>query len=89
MSLLTDKTMESAFKYAKAQTAHFSKNFFFSSQVLPKEKRWDRFVLYSFCRYADNIVDHPRKRADAELSDEVLKTRLLQSVVTMMASLFS
>ncbi|RPI03328.1 MAG: phytoene/squalene synthase family protein [Calditrichaeota bacterium] len=71
MSLFTDKTMESAFKYAKSQTAHFSKSFFFSSQILPKEKRWDTFALYSFCRYADNIVDQPRERADAELFDEI------------------
>lgn len=71
MSLFQDKSMEAAFKYAKSQTAHFSKSFFFSSQILPKEKRWDTFALYSFCRYADNIVDNPRKRADAELFDEL------------------
>ena len=71
MSLFQDKSMRAAFKYAKSQTALFSKSFFFSSQILPKEKRWNTYALYSFCRYADNIVDNPRKRAQAELFEEI------------------
>jgi len=66
-----NKTMKAAFKYAKSQTAHYSKSFYLSSQILPKSKRWDTFALYSFCRYADNIVDNPRSRTDAELFDEI------------------
>lgn len=71
MNQFQDKSMQAAFKYAKSQTAHFSKSFYFSSQILPKEKRWDTFALYSYCRYADNIVDNPRNRADAELFEEI------------------
>ncbi len=71
MNTFQDKSMQAAFKYAKSQTAHFSKSFYFSSQILPKEKRWDTFALYSYCRYADNIVDNPRNRADAELFEEI------------------
>ncbi|MBN1478877.1 phytoene/squalene synthase family protein [candidate division KSB1 bacterium] len=66
-----DKTMQAAFRYAKSQTAFYSKSFYFSSQILPADKKWDTFALYSFCRYADNIVDNPRNRADAELFEEV------------------
>jgi phytoene synthase len=66
-----DKTMQAAFKYAKSQTAVYSKSFYLSSQILPKSKKWDTFALYSFCRYSDNIVDNPRGRADAELFEEV------------------
>ncbi len=71
MGHFQDKTMQAAFKYAKSQTAFYSKSFYLSSQILPKNKRWDTFALYSFCRYADNIIDNPRGRADAELFEEV------------------
>ena len=71
MNKFKDKSMQAAFEYAKSQTAHFSKSFYFSSQILPKEKRWNTFGLYSYCRYADNIVDNPRNRADAELFEEL------------------
>ena len=71
MGHFSDKTMGAAFKYAKSQTAYYSKSFYLSSQLLPKTKKWDTFALYSFCRYADNIVDNPRGRADAELFEEV------------------
>jgi len=66
-----DKSIKAAFKYARAQTANYSKSFFLSSAMLPKEKRWDTYALYSFCRYADNIVDNPRNRSVEELIDEV------------------
>jgi 15-cis-phytoene synthase len=66
-----DKSSMAAFKYARAQTANYSKSFFLSSAMLPKEKRWDTYALYSFCRYADNIVDNPRNRSVEELIDEV------------------
>jgi phytoene synthase len=39
--------------------------------MLPKEKRWDTYALYNFCRYADNIVDKPRNRSAEELIEEV------------------
>lgn len=71
MNIFPNKSMQAAFEYAKSQTAYYSKSFYFSSQILPARKKWDTFALYSFCRYADNIVDNPRSRADAELFEEV------------------
>lgn len=39
--------------------------------MLPREKRWATYVLYGFCRYADNFVDKPRDRFHAEILAEV------------------
>ena len=50
------------YKYAKNVIAHHAKSFYFASQFLPQETRWATYALYSFCRFADNIVDKPRKR---------------------------
>jgi phytoene synthase len=66
-----NKSLKAAFKYARSQTANYSKSFFLSSAMLPKEKRWDTYALYSFCRFADNIVDNPRHRSKEELIEEV------------------
>lgn len=66
-----DKDLRMSLKYARSQTAFYSKSFFLSSALLPKEKRWDTYALYSFCRYADNIVDRPRNRTPEELIQEV------------------
>ena len=38
-------------------TRHYAKSFYFSSFLLPKEKRNASYAVYTFCRYADNIVD--------------------------------
>jgi len=66
-----DKDLKMSLKYARAKTAYYSKSFFLSSALLPREKRWDTYALYSFCRYADNIVDKPRNRSVKELIREV------------------
>jgi len=71
MNHIIDKSMRASYRFARMQTAHFSKSFFLSSAMLPKEKRWDTYALYSFCRYADNIIDNPRQRTVKELLDEV------------------
>ncbi len=71
MDLFNDKSMEAAFRYARAQTAHYSKSFYLSSAMLPKERRWATYALYGFCRYADNIIDNPRNRSAQELIDEI------------------
>ncbi len=41
----------------KDYTRNFAKSFYFSSFLLPKEKRAAAYAVYTFCRYADNIVD--------------------------------
>jgi phytoene synthase len=66
-----NKDIKLALKYARSQTAYYSKSFFLSSAILPKEKRWDTYALYNFCRYVDNIVDKPRSRSKKELVTEL------------------
>lgn len=71
LSYFRNNDLRSGFKYAKQQTAHYSKSFFLSASLLPYETRWETFAVYAFCRYADNIVDNPRHRTIEELEDEV------------------
>ncbi|OPZ72760.1 MAG: All-trans-phytoene synthase [bacterium ADurb.Bin478] len=66
-----DKTLAPSFLYARALTAHYARSFYFSSRLLPVEKRWATFALYGFCRYADNLIDLPRPRGRPELLQEL------------------
>lgn len=65
-----DSEHKVAFKYAKSMTKIYSKSFYISSLLLPKERRWATFALYGFCRYADNMIDNPRNRSVEELLSE-------------------
>ena len=60
-----------AFEYARKITAHYSKSFYFSTQMLPKERRWATFALYGFCRHCDNLIDTPRQRTETEILREI------------------
>ena len=60
-----------AFEYARKITAHYSKSFYFSAQMLPKERRWATFALYGFCRHCDNLIDTPRQRTESEILREI------------------
>ena len=60
-----------AFEYARKLTAYYSKSFYFSARLLPKEQRWATFALYGFCRYCDNLIDIPRQRTEAEILREL------------------
>ena len=60
-----------AFEYARKITAHYSKSFYFSAQMLPGEKRWATFALYGFCRHCDNLIDTPRQRTETEILREI------------------
>lgn len=58
--LLSEKTvtpMKCTYEECKDYTRNFAKSFYFSSFLLPKEKRAAAYAVYTFCRYADNIVD--------------------------------
>ncbi len=58
--LLTGKQVtpiECTFDECREYTRTFAKSFYFSSFLLPKEKRAAAYAVYTFCRYADNIVD--------------------------------
>lgn len=58
------------FEYARKLTAHYSKSFYISAKMLPKDRRWATYALYGFCRYADNLIDNPRHRSSQELIAE-------------------
>ncbi|GAB4184231.1 MAG: phytoene/squalene synthase family protein [Calditrichia bacterium] len=60
-----------AFSVAREITRHYSKSFYLSTLALPEKKRWATFALYGFCRYADNLIDNPRKRTPEQLKQEV------------------
>lgn len=52
-------------------TKHYAKSFYFSSFVLPKEKRDAAYAVYAFCRYADNIIDNLDSEKERYLESEV------------------
>ncbi|HPI71779.1 MAG TPA: phytoene/squalene synthase family protein [bacterium] len=66
-----NKTLAPSFHYARALTAQYARSFYFSSRLLPVEKRWATYALYGFCRYADNLIDLPRPRSRQELLQEL------------------
>ena len=68
-----------AFEYARRITAYYSKSFYFSTRMLPKERRWATYALYGFCRHCDNLIDTPRQRTETEIIREMqLLTEELQ-----------
>ena len=71
MKLWKAKENRAAFAYARKITAYYSKSFYFSAQMLPKEKRWATFALYGFCRHCDNLIDTPRQRTETEILREI------------------
>ncbi|MDZ4721499.1 MAG: phytoene/squalene synthase family protein [Roseiflexaceae bacterium] len=52
-------TLQESYCACEAITRQYSKSFFFSSQLLPPEKRKAVRALYAFCRTSDDLVDHP------------------------------
>ena len=71
MKLWKAEENRAAFEYARKITAHYSKSFYFSAQMLPKEQRWATFALYGFCRHCDNLIDTPRQRTETEILREI------------------
>jgi len=63
--------LKNSINYVKGIMSHYAKSFYFSAQLLPKEKRIASYCIYGFCRYADNIVDTQRNRTVNELFDEL------------------
>ncbi len=51
----------------KEYTRFYAKSFYFSSFMLPKEKRYASYAIYTFCRYADNLVDHTKDYSIEEI----------------------
>ncbi|MBL8016445.1 MAG: phytoene/squalene synthase family protein [Ignavibacteria bacterium] len=56
--------MHCTFEECRDYTRTFAKSFYFSSFLLPKEKRAAAYAVYTFCRYADNIVDSGTNAAE-------------------------
>jgi phytoene synthase len=52
-------------------TKHYAKSFYFSSFVLPKEKRDAAYAVYAFCRYADNITDISMYESEEFLENKI------------------
>ena len=71
MKLWKAEENRAAFAYARKITAHYSKSFYFSAQMLPSEQRWATFALYGFCRHCDNLIDTPRQRTETEILREI------------------
>ncbi len=66
-----EESVKLNFGYSKSIIAHYAKSFYFSAQFLPKDRRWAAYAVYSFCRFADNIIDNPRNRSNDELLQEL------------------
>lgn len=66
-----NSSLAASFKLAREMTKHYSKSFYISARMLPRERRWATYALYGFCRYADNMIDNPRERSEAELLNEL------------------
>ncbi len=47
--------------HARAITRRYARTFYFASHVLPQDKRDAAYVVYAFCRYADNLTDVHRE----------------------------
>lgn len=71
MKIWREDNYQAGFEHSKRMTAYFSKSFYFAAKMLPKERHWATFALYGFCRYADNLIDNPRKRTQEEILFEV------------------
>lgn len=56
----------------KVYTRHHAKSFYFSSHVLPADKRKAAYAVYAFCRFADEIADNA-----AALNDHLQAQRRL------------
>lgn len=59
--ILTDRNSNpllGTYDQCRAYTRLHAKSFYFSSFLLPKPKRLAAYAVYTFCRYADNLVDH-------------------------------
>lgn len=78
-NILKDPSLNPSIKFAKSIIKYYAKSFYFASAFLPKQKKLATYVIYSFCRYVDNVIDKPRSRSKAELEQE------LDSIITELA----
>jgi phytoene synthase len=67
-------------EHAREVTRRYARTFYFASHVLPDAKRDAAFVVYAFCRQADNLTDVHREDSeripDAERHIALLREEL-------------
>jgi len=68
--------LKRASEYCSEITRQYSRSFYFSSGLLPAEKRRAVRVLYAFCRLSDNIVDNGGPDSPAERLAQLESWRL-------------
>jgi 15-cis-phytoene synthase len=61
----------STYEECRLYTRHYARSFYFSSFLLPKQKRNAAYAVYSFCRYADNIVDMASNHSPDEVEQKI------------------
>lgn len=64
-----------SYEQCRAYTRNYAKSFYFSSFLLPKEKRNAAYAVYTFCRYADNIVDSSKGLSVTSIDEAFLNLR--------------
>lgn len=64
-------SLTEAYCHCEELTRVHSRSFFFSTQLLPIEKRRAIRALYAFCRTSDDLVDHARRDAARSLANWV------------------
>ncbi|GAB4197418.1 MAG: phytoene/squalene synthase family protein [Roseiflexaceae bacterium] len=68
-------SLAEAYEICVGITRLHSASFFLSSQLLPLEKRRAVRAFYAFCRTSDDLVDHPKERAEQALARWVHRSR--------------
>ena len=63
--------IELCYKYNRHLLKLYSKSFYISTLLLPRNRRKAVFALYGFCRFADNLVDKPRNRSKERIIREI------------------
>jgi phytoene synthase len=66
--------LEKCYEFCRAVQKTHSRTYYFSTRMFPPEIRRHVHALYAFTRYADEIVDDPKKGASAEAQLEALET---------------
>ena len=66
-----DIELKLCYKYNRQLLKHYSKSFYISTLLLPRNKQKAVFALYGFCRFVDNLVDKPRNRSKEDLIREI------------------
>jgi phytoene synthase len=69
--------LEATYAECRAYTKYHAKSFYFSSFMLPRDKRMAAYAVYAFCRYADELVDSEHASTPREQLDAVTYAREL------------